>query len=394
MAHTMSWLAFSALVVLAPYSLFETAADARVELVRVPHGGIQPEIAVDRAGTIHMVYLAGEPAAADVFYVRSADGGRTFTPAVRVNSQAGSAIATGTIRGAQIAVGRGGRVHVGWNGSSKALPQPPLNPRTKRAGMPMLYARSNAAGSAFEPQRNLMSRTTNLDGGGSIAADQRGAIFVAWHANLTSGPDGEDARRVWVARSADDGVTFGRELPVSDPSTGVCGCCALRLAATAGGELHLLYRSATAMVHRDIFSLVSRDRGRTFEGARVQGWEIAACPMTSMSLVAGSPVLRAWETDGQVYFNSTAAADPPKAPPASAGGPMRRKHPRLAVSQTGTVLLAWTDGTAWARGGSLAWQAFGADGRPTAIAGTQPGIPVWSFPAVHAWPEGGFTIFY
>jgi hypothetical protein len=393
--RTLLSCALSAVLVPAPSSMSRTAADEGVELVRVPGGGIQPEIAVDRAGLVHMIYLSGEPGAADVFYVRSSDSGRSFSRAVRVNSQDGSAIATGTIRGAQIAIGRNGTVHVAWNGSGKALPGPPVNPRTKRAGMPMLYARGNAAGTAFERQRNLMSRTTNLDGGGSIAAYGRGGVYVAWHGNPIVGEDGEDARRVWIARSTDDGVTFENERPVSDPATGVCGCCALRLAATPGGELQLLYRSATDKVHRDIYSLVSRDRGRTFEGGRVQGWEIGVCPMTSMSILAGSQVLRAWETDGQVYFNSTAAGDPPKAPPATATGEsLRRKHPRLAVNRNGTVLLAWTDGTAWARGGSLAWQAFGADGRPTAVKGTQPGIPVWSFTAVLARPDGGFTVFY
>lgn len=393
MRHILS-IGVAAVVLLAPCSVRATAEGPDVAVVRVPNGGIQPEIAVDGAGTIHMVYLAGPPSAADVFYLRSPDGGRTFSTAVRVNSQEGSAIATGTIRGAQIAIGRGGRVHVAWNGSDKAVPQPAVNPRTNRAGMPMLYARSNAAGTAFEAQRNLMSRTTNLDGGGSIAADRRGSVFVAWHANRAEGPDGEDARRVWVARSSDDGLTFGGERAVSDPATGVCGCCALRLAATADGDLHLLYRSATALRHRDIISLVSRDRGRTFDGTRVHGWEIAACPMTSLSLVAGRPVRRAWETDGQVYFDSAGATGPPGTPPVSPGATPRRKHPRLAVNPAGAVLLAWTDGTAWNRGGSLGWQVFGADGRPTAAAGTQPGVPVWSFPAVHARPDGGFTIFY
>jgi hypothetical protein len=37
---------------------------------------------------------------------------------LRVNSQQGSAIAAGAIRGAHLAVGRNGRVHVAWNGSS------------------------------------------------------------------------------------------------------------------------------------------------------------------------------------------------------------------------------------------------------------------------------------
>ena len=249
-----------------------------------------------------MVYFAGEPGASDVFYVRSLDGGKTFAPAVRVNSQKGSAIATGTIRGAQIAVGRNGAVHVAWNGSGKALPGPPVNPRTKRAGMPMLYARSNAAGTAFEAQRNLMSETTNLDGGGSIAADERGGVYVAWHANALSGEDGEDARRVWIARSADDGVTFGKERAVSDPATGVCGCCALRLVATAGGELQLLYRSATGKVHRDIYSMVSRDQAGTFESTRVQGWEIGACPMTSMSMDPRHPARLGNRRTGLLQF--------------------------------------------------------------------------------------------
>jgi hypothetical protein len=259
----------------------------------------------------------------------------------------------------------------------------------------MLYARSNASATAFESQRNLISQTTDLDGGGSIAADENGGVYVAWHGGPAEGRGGEDARRVWLVRSSDDGATFAKERPVSDPSTGVCGCCALRLLMTHAGELHLLYRSATTLVHRDVYSLVSRDRGRTFTGAQVQAWEIGACPMTSMSLAAGDPVLRAWETDGQVYFNSTAAGDPPKAPPVTATGEaLRRKHPRLALNQKGSVLLAWTDGTSWGRGGSLAWQVFGPDGRPTAVRGTQSGVPAWSFQAVIARPDGGFTIVY
>src|SRR5919201_3874868 len=81
-----------------------------VQLVRVPNGGIQPDVAIDAAGVVHMVYLTGRPAAADVFYTRSSDDGKTFSRSVRVNSLEGSAIATGTIRGAQIAVGRNGRI--------------------------------------------------------------------------------------------------------------------------------------------------------------------------------------------------------------------------------------------------------------------------------------------
>jgi hypothetical protein len=383
---------------LAAIALAGAAGPARsvgvdIEIARVPNGGMQPEIAVERAGTLHMVYLTGEPSAADVFYVRSTDGGRTFSTPVRVNSQPASATATGTIRGAQIAFGRGGRAHVAWNGSATAVPKPPADPKIGHAGMPMLYARSSPDGTSFEPQRNLMTRTTHLDGGGSVAADARGGVYVAWHANAL-GEDGEAARRVWIARSDDEGATFGRERAVSDPATGVCGCCALRLSAVPAGALHLLYRSARETVHRDVHALTSTDEGTTFNAERLHGWEIGACPMTSMAIVPRTPALHAWETEGQVYFGEAGRREPPIAPPLAEGESPRRKHPRLAVNAEGIVLLVWADATAWNRGGSVAWQAFTPDARAAAIRGVRPGIPPWSFAAVAAKPDGGFVVLY
>src|SRR4051812_6033040 len=82
----------------APFAMTSTVA---IALVRVPHGGIQPEAAVDSHGTLHLLYFAGEPHGGNLFYVRSTDHGQTFSTPVRVNSQDGSAIATGTIRGGQ-----------------------------------------------------------------------------------------------------------------------------------------------------------------------------------------------------------------------------------------------------------------------------------------------------
>jgi hypothetical protein len=372
------------------------ATAAPVEFVRVPGHGIQPETVVDDSGVLHLLYFAGEPRGGDLFYVRSKDDGRTFTTPIRVNSQPGSAIAAGTIRGGQIAVGRNGRVHVAWNGSDAAEPKGLINPDSHAPSAPFLYARSNAEGTGFEPQRNLTTRSYGIDGGGSIAADSRGHVYATWQSLPVGSSSGEDHRRVWIARSADDGATFAAEEPAWGEQTGACGCCGMRMLAGPSDNLYLLYRSATAMTHRDIFLLESSDMARTFRGSRVQTWRISACPMTSMSIAAStSGVLGAWETAGQVYFGNidtkTARIPAPIAAPGAAGG---RKHPRLATGTGGNVLFVWTEGTAWSRGGSLAWQVFDSAGHPTAVKGLRPGIPVWSFAAAFTARDGRFVILY
>src|SRR6266851_2779648 len=76
-----------------------------VTTIRVPNNGIQPQVTTDGKGVLHMVYFTGDQAHGDLYYVRSADGGATFSAPIKVNSHPGSSIAAGNIRGAHIAIG-------------------------------------------------------------------------------------------------------------------------------------------------------------------------------------------------------------------------------------------------------------------------------------------------
>jgi hypothetical protein len=379
---------FGVVTVVAGPGRLAAEPSGKVTVLRVPLGGIQPQVAIDAAGTVHLIYFRGDPGHGDLFYVRSRDGA-TFSEPVPVNSQPGSAIAVGNIRGAHVAVGKDGRVHVAWMGADKA------EPRAPGGAAPMLYTRLNESGTAFEPQRNVIQSAVGLDGGGSVGADGEGNVYVAWHAP-EPGAKGEENRRVWLARSADGSRTFTPESAVSPAGTGACGCCGMRAFCDRSGSVYLLYRSAAEKVHRDSYLLVSRDHGANFRAENLSQWTINACPMSSFALAeGGGKVLAGWETNGQVSF---ARVDPssgrhgePTPAPGPAGG---RKHPAVAANDRGGSILVWTDGMGWNRGGGLSWQVFDQDGRPTAERGNAPGVPVWSLVAVFARPDGGFTVVY
>ncbi len=377
------------LSVVVLFSLSIVRAD--VTLLRAPNEGIQPQAAADDKGNVHLIYLKGEPKHCNVFYVRRAAGKEEWSHPIRVNSIEDSAVAMGTMRGAHISLGKNNRVHVAWNGSGKTAPH-----GTGHMALPMLYTRLKDDGSSFEPERNLMTSTVALDGGGSVAADPQGNVYVVWHAAPKGNEEGEAGRAVFVARSTDDGKTFGAEKKANTDATGTCGCCGLRAFADKNGNLYALYRTATEMVNRDMKLLISKDRGASFQLANAQAWKVATCPASSASLAVNSTgALAAWETAGQVYFAPVnQATNTITKPTAAPGNGNNRKHPVVVGNARGETLLVWTEGTAWQRGGSLAWQIFDKNGQPTAEKGARDGIPVWSLATAFATADGRFYVVY
>lgn len=363
------------------------AAPQVVTLMRAPGGGLQPQAAVDGRGALHLIYFRGDPAGGDVFYVRKGPGtGAAFSAPLRVNSVARSAIAVGTIRGAQVAVGQDGRVHVSWNG---------VGPKGSNgyARLYVAYARLNDAGTAFEPQRNLLGAGEEVDGGGSVAADGRGHVYVTWHSSPRGGD--EAAGAVFLARSGDGGRTFARARKISVRPTGQCGCCSMRAFVDRAGGIFVLYRAAGGGFDRDTTLLASGDGGTTFRSAVLGRWKLGACPMSTFALAeAPSGVIGAWETAGQVYRAplSGGAAQAPPARPAPGSG--ERKYPAVASNARGETLLTWVEGAGWGHGGSLAWQVYDKDGSPKGPMGRADGVPTWSLISAVVRPDGSFLLVY
>ena len=258
----------------------------------------------------------------------------------------------------------------------------------------MLYARLNDAGDAFEPQKNVITKRAGLDGGGSVAADGEGNVYVAWHAPKDEKTEAD--RWVWVARSADEGKTFAPEVAANPKPTGACGCCGMKISAAPDGRVYVAYRAATDMVNRDMYLLVSKDHAKTFTTASVDPWKIGACVMSTSAFgVSASETVGAWETKGHVRFTLAPTEQKAKDPVSVPGRADNQKHPAVAVGANGQFVVTWTEGTGWNMGGSVAWQVFDKDGSPVeGQAGRADGLPVWSMPAAFARPDGSFGIVF
>jgi hypothetical protein len=263
----------------------------------------------------------------------------------------------------------------------------------------MLYSRLNGSGTAFQAQRNLMTSTAHLDGGGSVAADSAGKVYVVWHAHSKGGSQDEQGRGVFVATSTDDGRSFRAEQQINPAATGACGCCGLKADTDAKGRLAVLYRSATAAGSRDTTLLCSEDRGKTFTCQVLGPWRISACPMSTMALGRGpgNSLLAMWETQGQVYRATIPAASRESSADSVTpeGSPGNRKHPAFAVSEVNgpRLLTAWTEGTAWQKGGALGWEYVDLRTNQR-ISGHEDGVPLWGAVAVVTELDGTFTVIY
>jgi hypothetical protein len=355
----------------------------RVELMGLPEGGIQPQAVMDDNQVLHVLYFKGPPASGDLYYMRRLPGAGEFSTPIRVNSAPGSALATGSVRGGQLSVGLNGRPHVAWYGAQEID-----DAGSKRR--PVWYTRLGGGSLKFDPQVNVAVKSTGIDGA-TVAADRGGNVYVAWHGQ---GPQkGEAQRTVYVARSKDGGAHFAADAPVAQASTGACGCCGLRAAVDATGTAHILFRSATAGVSRDTAWLTLS--GAAAKPVVLQTGKLDACPMSTFALTPdGQALAAAWETEQQIYYSRLNPGTRTFSAPVAMDGPPGRKHPSVATNAAGVTLVSWTEGTGWARGGTLAWEAIDRSGTRLMARSNAAPVPVWGLVAVVAQPDGSFLILY
>ncbi len=312
--------------------------DGAVQVIAVPGGGRVPDAEIDATGTIHLVYLAGH----NVYYVKSIDGGQTFSKPIRVNTEADFA-SGGRYRGPDLAIGKNGLIHVLWYNAAYQQKRP-------KDEWGVMYARLRPGESAFEPSQNLNHQPSDNF---SLTADKNGTVAVIWMA------DG-----VYVSRSEDEGTSFSPSIKLeADP----CECCGSRALYTEEGSLFVLYRDK-ARNDRDMYlaRLPGGQQAFTYTKLSQRPWHIDACPMTGGFLSSDSEGLVAgWETRGQVYFARLDERGR-RLLPGEIQVADRGKYPVVLRAPDGTTLVAWKNGS------QLEWQRFDVEGTPQGQRGSTP----------------------
>ena len=341
-----------------------------VHVVHLPEGTLVPDVAMDGAGVLHMVYGLGD----DAWYVRSADNGRTFSPPVRVNTEGKVTLKMGE-RGPKLAVSRassprfeGGTpltresIHVVW--ADQWSPGVKVYPR---------YSRSLDGGKTFEPPRALAS-LFGIDGL-TVAADGEGDVVAFFHQVSPPQQEIPEAHRLYLARSTDNGATFDPEerLSIQGMDDLACSMCMMRARITADGNVCLALRVANDNI-RDFFLLRGPKRQNDFTPLRVNEdrWELKRCPMCGpeLTLDPAGRMLCAFMSRHRVYWS---ALDDGRftlhvATPAEENDEI---YPAAFGDGKGHVLMVWQVGPmAVGRTAIVKWAMYHDDGSFTGKQGT------------------------
>jgi hypothetical protein len=346
---------------LCPSAIADDSA-GKVRTVAVPGGGKPVVARTDKQGAVHLLYDSEDGPQ----YAKSSDGGVTFSAAIPV-VRGGSHTAGLEYSTWDIAVGKGGRVHVALGTNAWKLKRP-----LEEWGY--FYASLDPGSFAFSPVRNINKKPSE---GFSLAADEEGNVTACWLSD-----------KLYANVSRDSGETFGPNVELNRRYN-PCNCCTTSAAYGADGRLAVLYREE-ANNERDMY-LVLWDQARGEMSRPRVGrtpWKLDGCPMTYYAVTPDrGGFVAAWPTKGRIYF---ARLD-------GRGESSRLAEvetPGTSGMRTGVLALSSPDGgtlVAWKKDGQAGWQLYDAKGQPAGPAGSakSPGNGV----AGVVGKDGAFVLF-
>ena len=268
-------------------------------------------------------------------------------------------------------------------------------------GRDLRFARSANWGASFQSPISITDKTTEtFSGYPTIGVAPNGDVYVVWIDTRPQPGSGEErSYSLYMARSADHGATFGRNVRVAKD---ICPCCRPTLAFGPKGEVLVFWRHIYPGPIHDMTVATTTDDGNTFsqpQRVAVDNWKIDGCPDSGPTAVrSGNRVYVAWLTEASPESSGVRLSWSDNAgrtwAPAVKGSQniLDANYPAMSVADDGRVVLAFQGRdpnrqTGWAQTGIFA-VSIGLDGKlspPTSV----PGIPTSANrPAVSAGTGG------
>jgi hypothetical protein len=264
-----------------------------------PHEQAPAQVASGPNGAVYVIWQTRVPIAgrrfpaSDLRFAHSADGGRTFEPALTINDDRGGKPSSHTFH--DLLVDAHGTVFVSWidgrtteeahhGGADHHHGDSSLGPEIRAA-------RSTDGGKTFSASV-VVDRDACPCCRTSLARGPDGTLYIAWR-KVYSG----DVRDVVVARSTDGGVTFEAPVRVHRDNWVYPGCphAGPSLAVDSAGTLHVVWYTG-AEGHTGLYLATSRDGARTFgEPVALRRGRGFVSVSNARLAATGSSVWVAWE---------------------------------------------------------------------------------------------------
>jgi hypothetical protein len=322
-------------------SPYQFEAQARAVVTPDERNFRDPRLSVDTAtgsgGVVYLLAVAGRAEPLRLVLLTSDDAGDAFGHVAAV-SAANSEVSSHGENSPQLLAFNQDAMYAAWE-------------QTVSEREDLVLAASQDFGDSFLPPTRITDKEPSArtySGYVSIARAPDGSVYATW-LDWRDQAANMDAASVYLARSSDQGRTFGLNVRVA---AGVCPCCRPAVVVGEKGEVAVIYRNVYPGSIRDMASKVSYDQGNTFQGPfRVaeDGWKIEGCPDSGAATARiGARIFAAWLTDAApdrsgIRFAWSDDGGRTFSPALLASQDvLDANHPSLAVTPEGRLLLVFS----------------------------------------------------
>lgn len=285
--------------------------DGAVHLVWLDKG---PLGTADKVGA-HTAQGHSHQSWSDVYYAQSRDGGKTFGPAQRVNVADGEVWGF-SVSKPSIGIGPSGTVHVAYpanevsdtNGKPVAVMHYVRSTDGGKTFSKPLRLNTNPPEDLSAAVHGGLAQAQAF---ATLSVGPEGNVYAMWLDTRVMKTQSA-ASATYLAVSRDDGKTWEAEREVFGADA--CPCCQLTSTIGSAGELFLASRVVHAGNHREPMISVSYDGAKSFSarvGVAGPAWVLDGCPLKPTAIAASGQLLHtavfngAAKPAGALYSRST-----------------------------------------------------------------------------------------